>query len=107
MNNLTSDTLDLIQDLLPALDELIALMEYYDSPTYKIVVKHIADSLAKRGLVAFDDRLQPFDMDKHEVHSTFPTAGIDEPIVRYTHLRGYAVQGRILRKSVVDLNIPE
>lgn len=107
MNNLTSDTLDLIQDILPALDELIALMEYYDSPTYKTVVQHIADSLSKRGLVAYDDRLQPYDETKHEVHDTFPTAGIDEPVVRYTHLRGYAVQGIILRKSVVDLNIPE
>ena len=38
MKNLTSDTADLIQELLPALDELIALLEYYDNATYRATV---------------------------------------------------------------------
>lgn len=106
MKNLESPTVDLIREMLPALDELIALLEYYDNATYRAAVQAIAAALQNQGLRSFDDKGLFFDAARHEVHSTHPKDNIDEPTVCRTHIRGYTIEDVILRKSIVDLFIP-
>ena len=107
MKNLESGTVDLIREILPALDELIALMEYYDNPTYRATVEHIAKSLSDRGLVAFDEKGLYFDKDRHDVHEVYPKPDCDIAYIAKTHVRGYAIEGEVIRKAVVDLIVPE
>lgn len=106
MKNLESDTVGLIRDLLPALDELIALLEYYDNSTYQTAVTSIAETLAQRGLVSFDDKNLYFDPERHDIHRKHPKEDCDEPYVIKTHTRGYSIDGQIIRKSIVDLVVP-
>jgi molecular chaperone GrpE (heat shock protein) len=106
MSNLASDSDDLIQQLLPALDELLALMEYYDNATYIAAVTHMAKVLADKGLVAFDDKNLYLDPTRHDIHQTFGEEGCEQAYVRKTHIRGYSINGQIIRKSIVDVTIP-
>lgn len=106
MKNLESDSADLIRELLPALDELIALLEYYDNSTYKAAVTSIAESLSKRGLTSFDDRSLYFDPERHDVHQEHPKEDCVQAYVSKTHVRGYAINGEVIRKSIVDLVVP-
>jgi len=107
MKNLESGTVDLIRDLLPALDELIALMEYYDNATYRATVQHIANSLSDRGLIAFDDKSLYFDPERHDVHEEHPREDCTQAYVSRTHIRGYMIDGEVIRKSIVDLIVPK
>ena len=107
MQNLESDTVALIQDLLPALDELIALMEYYDNATYRATVEHIANTFSERGLIAFDDKSLYFDPERHDVHEEHPREDCSQPYVSRTHVRGYIINGLVIRKSIVDLIVPK
>jgi len=107
MKNLEYDTADLIQEILPALDELIALLEYYDNSTYKTAVASIAATLEKRGLTSFDDKSLYFDPTRHDVHQEHKKSDCLQPYVSKTHVRGYAIHGKVIRKSIVDLIVPE
>lgn len=107
MKNLTSDTADLIQELLPALDELIALLEYYDNATYRATVEAIAQALQSRGLTSYDDRGQWFDPQRHEIHNIHPKPDCDRDAVSKTHTRGYCINDQVIRRSIVDIFTPE
>ena len=107
MKNLTSDTADLIQELLPALDELIALLEYYDNATYRATVQSIASALQSRGLTSYDDRGHVFDPARHEIHNIHPKSDCDHDAVSKTHTRGYCIDNQVIRKSIVDIFTPE
>jgi len=107
MKNLTSDTADLIQELLPALDELIALLEYYDNATYRATVEAIASALQSRGLNSYDDRGLWFDPDRHEIHNVYPKSDCDRDAVCKTHTRGYCIGDQVIRRSIVDIFTPK
>lgn len=103
---MTTETNELIVEILPALDELIALLEYYDNSTYKTAVVTIADALSKRGLTSFDDKSLYFDPERHDVHQEHPKEDCSQAYVSKTHVRGYAIHGEVIRKSIVDLTVP-
>jgi molecular chaperone GrpE (heat shock protein) len=104
---MSTDVNTLIKEILPALDELIALLEYYDNSTYKAAVVSIADALSSRGLTSFDDKSLYFDPARHEVHQEVAKAECLQPYVSKTHIRGYAIHGEVIRKSIVDLIVPQ
>ena len=97
----------LIKEILPALDELIALLEYYDNSTYKTAVASIASALESRGLTSFDDKSLYFDPTRHDVHQEHKKSDCVQAYVSKTHVRGYAIHGEVIRKSIVDLIVPE
>jgi molecular chaperone GrpE (heat shock protein) len=103
---MTTETNELIKDVLPALDELIALLEYYDNSTYKAAVSSIAEALSRRGLTAFDDKSLYFDPTRCDVHQEIPREDCTQPYVLKTHVRGYSINGEVIRKSIVDLAVP-
>lgn len=107
MNKPTLDTPDLIRQMLPALDELIALLEYYDNATYRTAVTAIAESLAQAGLIAFDDTKLYYNSDRHDVHKATQKEDCDRAYVSHTHVRGYELNGLMLRKSIVDIIEPQ
>jgi molecular chaperone GrpE (heat shock protein) len=93
-----------IKSLIPILDELIALGEFYDSPSYQNAIRAFADVLAKAGVASYDDLNAPYDSTRHDVHSEIES---DEPtpIVCRTYTRGYSINGEVAIKSIVDIKI--
>jgi len=88
------------------MDELVALMEYYDNKTYHTAVIHLVTALNDHGLTGFEDTREPYDEDRHEVHQTYAHEHISSPTVGTCHLRGYLIDGVVVRKAVVDLLVP-
>ena len=94
----------LIKTLIPILDELIALGEFYDSPSYQNAIRAFAESLQREGVATYDDLNAPFDSARHDVHSEIQS---DEliPTVCRTYTRGYTINGEVVIKSIVDIKI--
>lgn len=93
-----------IKALIPILDELIALGEYYDSPSYATAIRAFAEILQGAGVATYDDLHSAYDSARHDVHSEIAS---DEatPIVCRTYTRGYTINGEVAIKSIVDIKI--
>lgn len=98
---------DLIEGLLPSVDELVALLEYYDNDTYRTAVVNLVEKLQDAGLRGFEDTQVLFDPDRHQLFESRYSDSYDFPTVTTCHLRGYELDGEVLRKSVVDVHFPQ
>jgi len=96
--------LELLTKLIPILDELIALSEFYDSPAYHTAIQAFAETLQNAGVAAYDDLNQPYDPARHDVHSEI-TSDVTTPTVCRTYTRGYSVNGEVVIKAIVDIKI--
>ena len=98
---------ELLEALLPSIDELVALLEYYDNETYRQAVVRLVESAQSAGLQGFEDTRKAYDPDRHELFESHYSDSYETPTVTHTHLRGYELEGEILRKSVVNVHFPE
>jgi len=97
----------LIKDLLPSVDELVALLEYYDNATYRAAVVNLVETLQANGLRGFEDQKEIFDPERHELFESHYSSSYDMPTVTHCHLRGYEIDGETIRKAIVDVHFPE
>lgn len=95
---------ELLRTLIPILDELIALGEFYDSPSYHTALQAFAETLQKAGVAAYDDTGKPYDSSRHDVHSEI-TSDVSTPTVCRSYTRGYSVNGEPVIKAIVDIKI--
>lgn len=107
MDSVDSKLKALIEDLLPTVDELVALLEYYDNATYRAAVVNLVERLQEAGLAGFDDKGLNFDSERHEEFKSYSSDDVEVPTVCHTHLRGYEFEGEVIRRSVVDVRYPE
>jgi molecular chaperone GrpE (heat shock protein) len=98
---------ELIEGLLPSVDELVALLEYYDNSTYRTAVVNLVEKLQEAGLTGFEETKVLYDPDRHQLFESHYSENYDFPTVTTCHLRGYELNGELIRKSVVDVHFPK
>jgi len=70
-----------------------------------LVYKQFQDTLARFGLKPIEAKGQPFDPNVHQAVSTVPTDEVEENIVVQEMRRGYTLNGRLLRPSMVSVSV--
>ena len=70
-----------------------------------LVYKQFQDTLARFGLKPIEVEGQPFDPNFHQAVSTVPTGKVKENTVVDELRRGYTLNGRLLRPSMVSVSV--
>jgi molecular chaperone GrpE len=69
-----------------------------------LVYKQFQDTLSRFGLKPIESKGQPFDPNFHQAVSTVDTDEVDENTVVEDMRRGYTLNGRLLRPSMVSVS---
>jgi molecular chaperone GrpE len=101
----------LLRELLPVLDNFErALQSSRNEPTaaavtagVELIQRELLRVLEKFGVTSFTSVGQPFDPEKHEAIARVPARGHDEGTVVDETARGYLLNGRVLRPSMVTV----
>ena len=105
----------LIQDILPALDNLNLTLDHVEDPDSNLatgvtmVVKQLMDVLDNRGLTIIDALGKPFDPNLHDAMTQLPSEEYEKDFVMQVFQKGYMLRDTILRPSkvVVSSGPPE
>lgn len=107
---------ELISDLLLVLDNFDRAVEAAESSTgndsvlegVRLIRKQLVDTLKKNGLEPIDAFGKPFNPELHEAISQVETADYPDGTVISVQMRGYCLNGRLLRPSAVTVSqIPD
>jgi molecular chaperone GrpE len=99
----------LITELLPALDDLERAIEHAEQDTKgdsllegaKLIQKKLFGILGKQGLEYISTADEDFDHDKHDALLQMEKEGIDSGKIIEEHLKGYTLNGKVIRHSQV------
>jgi molecular chaperone GrpE len=105
---------ELIRELLNVLDsfDMAIRNASTDSPAsenmlqgFSLINKQLQDTLARFGVKPIEAKGQPFDPNVHQAVSTTPTDEADENTVVEEMRKGYMLNGRLLRPSMVSVAV--
>lgn len=100
----------LVQDLLPAVDNLELALKYKDqdhaalSEGVAMVTRQFQDALGRHGVAAIESTGRPFDPTLHEALAQVPSECVPKDSVVQEFQRGYVLGGRVLRPSKVTVS---
>ncbi|KUL26428.1 nucleotide exchange factor GrpE [Actinoplanes awajinensis] len=94
--------------LLPVLDDIDRAREHGDLVgPFASVAEQLTASTGKLGLVAFGEKGDPFDPNRHEAVAHQTSADVTEPTCVDVMRRGYTLGERLLRPAMVAVADPE
>jgi molecular chaperone GrpE len=97
-----------LTDLLPVLDDIDRAREHGDLVgPFASVAEQLTAVTGKLGLVAFGEKGDPFDPNRHEAVAHLTSADVDEPTCVEVMRRGYTLGERLLRAALVAVADPE
>jgi molecular chaperone GrpE len=97
-----------LTDLLPVLDDIDRAREHGDLVgPFASVAEQLTAVSGKLGLVAFGEKGDPFDPNRHEAVAHQTSADVDEPTCVEVMRRGYTLGERLLRPALVAVADPE
>ena len=104
----------LVKDLLNVLDSLDKALEAQVSESnpdavldgVKMVKESLVSTLDKHGLSAIDAEGQPFDPEKHQAIQRVESEDVDSEQVDTVYAKGYTLNDRLLRASMVSVKVP-
>lgn len=97
-----------LTDLLPVLDDIDRAREHGDLVgPFASVAEQLTAVTGKLGLVAFGEKGDPFDPNRHEAVAHQTSADVDEPTCVEVMRRGYTLGERLLRAALVAVADPE
>ncbi|BEL10532.1 hypothetical protein Q0Z83_087230 [Actinoplanes sichuanensis] len=97
-----------LTDLLPVLDDIDRAREHGDLVgPFASVAEQLTAVTGKLGLVAFGEKGDPFDPNRHEAVAHLTSADVDEPTCVEVMRRGYTLGERLLRPALVAVADPE
>ncbi|WP_433792897.1 nucleotide exchange factor GrpE [Actinoplanes sp. CA-252034] len=97
-----------LTDLLPILDDIDRAREHGDLVgPFASVAEQLTVATGKLGLVAFGEKGDPFDPNRHEAVAHQTSADVDEPTCVEVMRRGYTLGERLLRPAMVAVADPE
>ncbi|MEU4156150.1 nucleotide exchange factor GrpE [Actinoplanes sp. NPDC026670] len=97
-----------LTDLLPVLDDIDRAREHGDLVgPFASVAEQLTAVTGKLGLVAFGEKGDPFDPNRHEAVAHQTSADVDEPTCVEVMRRGYTLGERLLRPALVAVADPE
>lgn len=105
-------------DFLPVLDSLAKVESSFgenrqgeDVSSYKegflLLKQQILKVLEKHGVTPFDSVGEKFDPNRHQAMSKLEVEGIKEETVKEEYLKGYMINGKLLRASFVVVQVPK
>jgi molecular chaperone GrpE len=104
---------DILKDVLLVLDNLERALRAEDSSGggfregIELIRKQILDLVAKRGVTPIERPDGRFDPTVHQALSTEDAEGIEEPMVEKELQKGYLLNDRLLRPTLVKVLIPK
>ncbi|AEV81100.1 co-chaperone GrpE [Actinoplanes sp. SE50] len=94
--------------LLPVLDDIDRAREHGDLVgPFASVAEQLTAVTGKLGLVAFGEKGDPFDPNRHEAVAHLTSADVTEPTCVEVMRRGYTLGERLLRPAMVAVADPE
>ncbi|MBV1852129.1 nucleotide exchange factor GrpE [Catellatospora sp. NEAU-YM18] len=97
-----------LASLLPILDDLDRARDHGDlSGPFGAVAEQLNTAVTKFGLVAFGEKGDPFDPNRHEAVAHLTSADVTEPTCIDVMRRGYLLGERLLRPAMVAVAAPE
>ena len=94
--------------LLPVLDDIDRAREHGDLVgPFAAVAESLSAVVGKLGLVAFGEKGDPFDPNRHEAVAHLTSAVVDEPTCVEVMRQGYTLGDRLLRAALVAVAGPE
>jgi molecular chaperone GrpE len=97
-----------LTDLLPVLDDVDRAREHGDLVgPFASVAEQLTAVTGKLGLVAFGEKGDPFDPNRHEAVAHQTSADVTEPTCVEVMRRGYTLGERLLRPAMVAVADPE
>ncbi|MBW6438141.1 nucleotide exchange factor GrpE [Actinoplanes hulinensis] len=97
-----------LTDLLPVLDDIDRAREHGDLVgPFASVAEQLTAVTGKLGLVAFGEKGDPFDPNRHEAVAHQTSADVSEPTCVEVMRRGYSLGERLLRPAMVAVADPE
>ncbi|MDI6102885.1 nucleotide exchange factor GrpE [Actinoplanes sp. NEAU-A12] len=97
-----------LTDLLPVLDDIDRAREHGDLVgPFASVAEQLTAVTGKLGLVAFGEKGDPFDPNRHEAVAHQTSADVAEPTCVEVMRRGYTLGERLLRPALVAVADPE
>ncbi|GIF11613.1 nucleotide exchange factor GrpE [Actinoplanes teichomyceticus] len=94
--------------LLPVLDDIDRAREHGDLVgPFASVAEQLTAATGKLGLVAFGEKGDPFDPNRHEAVAHQTSADVTEPTCVEVMRRGYTLGERLLRPALVAVADPE
>jgi molecular chaperone GrpE len=72
---------------------------------FELISKQLQDTLGRFGLKAIEAKGQPFDPNFHQAVSTEASNDVDENTVMQEMRKGYTLNGRLLRPSMVSVSV--
>ena len=97
-----------LTDLLPVLDDIDRAREHGDLVgPFASVAEQLTAVTGKLGLVAFGEKGDPFDPNRHEAVAHQTSADVSEPTCVEVMRRGYTLGERLLRAAMVAVADPE
>ncbi|MDI1461751.1 nucleotide exchange factor GrpE [Catellatospora sp. KI3] len=97
-----------LASLLPILDDLDRARDHGDlSGPFGAVADQLNTAVAKFGLVAFGEKGDAFDPNRHEAVAHLTSADVTEPTCIDVMRRGYLLGERLLRPAMVAVAAPE
>ncbi|HWS38172.1 MAG TPA: nucleotide exchange factor GrpE [Actinoplanes sp.] len=97
-----------LTDLLPVLDDIDRAREHGDLVgPFASVAEQLTAVTGKLGLVAFGEKGDPFDPNRHEAVAHLTSADVTEPTCVEVMRRGYTLGERMLRAALVAVADPE
>ncbi|GIF08059.1 protein GrpE [Actinoplanes siamensis] len=94
--------------LLPVLDDIDRAREHGDLVgPFASVAEQLTAATGKLGLVAFGEKGDPFDPNRHEAVAHQTSADVTEPTCVEVMRRGYTLGERLLRPAMVAVADPE
>jgi len=102
---------DTLKDVLLVIDNLERAMKAHDAPTefregIDLIVKQMRDLLTKRGVTPIVCADGKFDPSFHQALLTEEAEGIEEPMIGEELQRGYLLNDRLLRPTLVKVLLP-
>ena len=105
-------------EFLPVLDSLSKVESSFsenkkgeDVSSYKegflLLKQQILKVLEKHGVTPFDSVGEKFDPNRHQAMSKLEVEGIKEETVKEEYLKGYMINGKLLRASFVVVQVPK
>lgn len=99
-------------DLLPVMDSVDkALSESAANPEsllkgFELTKKQLENALGKHGLAVVESEGAKFDPNLHQAIQRIESAEVDEDKVKQVFVKGYTLNGRLIRPAMVSVEVP-
>ena len=102
----------LLKDLLPLIDSLNKALQVDDKESssmrqgVELVRKQLLEFLEKKGVEAIETNDNAFDPEFHQAIQKEESEEVTSPTIKTEYVKGYLLNGRLLRPSIVRVVIP-